>query len=327
MRAFIQHIFGEPWNEECRVVLDGFTALGIECIPFSNVDELDYARREDVVVGGMFVCEHALARLGKVPPAINYPESLRFALGRNVWESTVGELSTDMLPLFVKPAKEKDLPGIVVASERDLEPYFAKPRDYKVLCSEPVAFRSEWRCFIRHGKLIGIRHYNGQADCEPDQSTLKRIIRACANDPYLPAGFSVDLGVTDDGRTLLIEANDGYALDCYGLCAKEYALLLSARWAELVVVKDPLADVACESLCMLESEAKLSQEATLLLKELGYEHPRKDMSDDYLFAMEDAVADIAIYEANNLEDGSPDFNENRLNAAEEILDCIGLGKY
>lgn len=327
MRAFIHHIFGKPWNEECEVALEGFTALGIECIPFSNVDELDYARREDVVVGGLFVCEHALARLGKVPPTINYPESLHFALGRNVWESTVGELSADLLPLFVKPAKEKDLPGIVAASEQDLEPYLAKSHDCKVFCSEPEVFRSEWRCFIRYGKLIGIRHYNGQADCEPDQCTIEHIVRACADDTHLPAGFSVDLGVTENGRTLLIEANDGYALGCYGLSAKEYALLLSARWAELVGAKDPLADMGCVSLCRLESKANLSREAKQLLKELGYEIPRKDMSDDYLFAMEDALADVVICEANNLDDGSPELNMNRLNAAEEILDCIGLGKY
>lgn len=43
---------------------------------------------------------------------------------------------------------------------------------------------------------------------------------------------------TDDGRTLLVEVNDGYALGCYGLQHNLYAKLLAARWAELVGVPD-----------------------------------------------------------------------------------------
>lgn len=31
-----------------------------------------------------------------------------------------------------------------------------------------------------------------------------------------PNGYGIDFGVTDDGRTLLIEVNDGYALGSYG---------------------------------------------------------------------------------------------------------------
>lgn len=48
-----------------------------------------------------------------------------------------------------------------------------------------------------------------------------------------PNGYGIDFGVTDDGRTLLIEVNDGYALGSYGMYYLDYAKLLSARWAEL----------------------------------------------------------------------------------------------
>lgn len=53
-----------------------------------------------------------------------------------------------------------------------------------------------------------------------------------------PAGYAIDFGVTDDGRTLLVEVNDGYALGSYGLFYPEYAKLLSARWAELTSTED-----------------------------------------------------------------------------------------
>lgn len=51
----------------------------------------------------------------------------------------------------------------------------------------------------------------------------------------------MDFGLTDDGRTLMIEVNDGYALGCYGLLYVNYAKLLSARWAELTNTKDECA--------------------------------------------------------------------------------------
>ena len=51
----------------------------------------------------------------------------------------------------------------------------------------------------------------------------------------------MDFGVTADGRTLMIEVNDGYSLGCYGLLYLDYAKLLSARWAELTDTYDECA--------------------------------------------------------------------------------------
>ena len=51
-----------------------------------------------------------------------------------------------------------------------------------------------------------------------------------------------NFGKTDDGRTLLIEMNDGFAIGCYGLDDTLYAKFLAARWAELTGTKDPWAN-------------------------------------------------------------------------------------
>ena len=58
----------------------------------------------------------------------------------------------------------------------------------------------------------------------------------------IPAACSLDFGVTDDGRTLLIEMNDGFAIGCYGLPDEQYAKFLTARWTEMVQVDDPFDD-------------------------------------------------------------------------------------
>ena len=48
-----------------------------------------------------------------------------------------------------------------------------------------------------------------------------------------PAGYGIDFGITDDGKTLLVEVNDGHSLGNYNLRPVEYAKLLEARWDEL----------------------------------------------------------------------------------------------
>lgn len=53
-----------------------------------------------------------------------------------------------------------------------------------------------------------------------------------------PMACSIDIGVTKDGRTLLIECNDAYSLGSYGLQDFKYAKLLSARRSQLLGRED-----------------------------------------------------------------------------------------
>ena len=48
----------------------------------------------------------------------------------------------------------------------------------------------------------------------------------------------LDICVTKDGQTLLVEINDAYSLGCYGLASVFYAKLISARWSQILGVKD-----------------------------------------------------------------------------------------
>ena len=109
----------------------------------------------------------------------------------------------------------------------------------EILCSEALIFQSEWRCFVRYNEILGIRCYAGDSSKTCDMNIIARAVQECQE---LPAGCSLDFGVTDDGRTVLIEMNDGFALGCYGLNDELYAKLLSARWAELNGTIDALAD-------------------------------------------------------------------------------------
>ena len=68
-----------------------------------------------------------------------------------------------------------------------------------------------------------------------DPEILEQAVKAFKS---APAGYAMDIGVTEKGQTLLVEINDGFALGCYGADPIQYARLLSARWCELVGIHD-----------------------------------------------------------------------------------------
>lgn len=235
MRAYIHAFQGKPWNEECQAAYDGFTGLGIECVLFTTNEELARRSREDIVVGGMLIMHHSLTELGIQPLDYNYPEELHEYLGRNIRKVRLENVLKERLPVFIKPFEEKAAKGTIVNSREDFAEYRYMDRDAIVFCSDVVHFQSEWRCFVRYKKILGIQHYAGDSQKTPDQELMESAVRKYKE---IPAGCSLDFGVTDDGKTLLIEMNDGFAIGCYGLDPVRYAKMLYARWAELTGVED-----------------------------------------------------------------------------------------
>lgn len=139
------------------------------------------------------------------------------------------------LPIFIKPVEEKTAPGRIIRSYSDLSEYERLDPETEIYCSEVVHFISEWRCYLLYGRIIGICYYYGDINAECDREVINAAVKSY---PDIPAGCALDFGVTDDGRTLLIEMNDGYSLGVYGLESTLYARLLTARWAELNGTED-----------------------------------------------------------------------------------------
>lgn len=239
MKAYIYSFEGRPWNEECLAAFNGFSKLGIECVLFSTNEQLEQRTPEDVVVGGMLIMHHALSEMGISPPVFDYPDELKKYRGRNIRTVKLKDLKQEKLPVFIKPTEEKAAKGIVVNNWADISEYEHLDPKMDILCSDVVSFLSEWRCFIRYGKIIGIQFYNGDITNRCDLSVIEEAVRDFTT---IPAACSLDFGKTDDGRTLLIEMNDGFAIGCYGLDDTLYAKFLAARWAELTGTKDPWAN-------------------------------------------------------------------------------------
>ena len=70
----------------------------------------------------------------------------------------------------------------------------------------------EWRCFVYYDQIIDVRPYKGDWHYNYDAEVLDEIMDQFIEWDKRPMACSIDIGVTKDGRTLLIECNDAYSL-------------------------------------------------------------------------------------------------------------------
>jgi hypothetical protein len=120
-------------------------------------------------------------------------------------------------------------------------------------------FASEWRVYILRGEIIGMGRYDDRdvddTHSFPDMDIVGQMVSAYTKHDA-PAGFGLDVGVSEgpggenpfeDGRTKLVEVNDGWALGLYkGTCSpRDYLRLLEARWTDIVQLNDQGNEKAC----------------------------------------------------------------------------------
>lgn len=241
MKVYIQSKEnGIPHNDNFYSAYEGFLGMGFEVIPFWTPEQLSLAEREDIAVGYVGTVRRRLYELGITAPEMDYPEPLKKYLGRKVWPSTINTVSNnpELWPVFVKSVENKKFTGVTVRSTKDLIGCGCWGRDAEVICSEIIDLRAEWRTFVRYGKILDVRPYKGDWRRHYDPNVIENAVKEFAG---APKGYAADFGVTAEGKTVLIEVNDGYALGSYGLNENSYAKLLSARWAELTGTEDECA--------------------------------------------------------------------------------------
>lgn len=226
-----------PLSINRQTALVGFTQRGedVRLFDLEAFDALSLTR-EDTVVGGIGVVHRALKRLGLAVPALpSVPESLSAFAGRKTWRGPMIEARRAVErgePVFVKPLPDqpKLFTGQPFRQFSDLLSTAHVPDDMIVDCAELTPFVAEYRAFVMHGEIIGLRHYSGDPLIFPDADRLRAAVAAYRD---APAGYALDIGAAEDGRTLLVEVNDGFAIGAYGLPAIRYAALIAARWEEL----------------------------------------------------------------------------------------------
>lgn len=179
-RAYVQR---RPDKLVCpsNTAADGLAKLGYEVVWFDQeeADKLDLSP-DTLVVGFIDVCRNALKKItGKDVPVYNYPDELTGFLEREVGFGPLGSIRNDpeSWPVFVKPKGDvKIFSGRVIRSAVDLIATKGMTDDEEVWVSEVVEFKSEFRCFIQHGQVIGCRHYKGDPLVFPNPKIIQKMV-------------------------------------------------------------------------------------------------------------------------------------------------------
>lgn len=240
MKVYIcQNSEGQFATEDFFIAYDGFRKMGWEIQGVKRTTDFAELEPDNVVVGYVSDIHRALTKLGKeIPPELNYPDELHEFLGRKIWRSRINYIAShpELWNVFVKPAqRSKKFTGRVVRSTKDLIGCGDATEDTEIYCTEVVNFVSEWRCFVRYGEIMDVRRYKGDWRSHFDPAVIEKMVQLYTS---APNAYVLDVGVTDENRTLLVEVNNGYAAGGYGIESHDYAKFLSARWAQMTGSED-----------------------------------------------------------------------------------------
>ena len=240
-KAYIQILDGEFVNDASFYYYHGLKFLNI---PIELIEDRDLGKtvidKDTIVVAGVPATLKIFQRLGVTPPKpIDIPLELVNYCGRWVITTTIKDAldnSELQYPLFVKPAqKGKLFNGQIISCKEELEMlrYCDEEMDLEtpIFISEKVKFISEFRSFVLKGQILDCRKYSGDYKKVPDFSIIENAVKDFVSSPI---AYSIDFGVTEDGRTLLIECNDAYSLGPYGLNNLDLTRMFIYRWKEIV---------------------------------------------------------------------------------------------
>ncbi|MEZ5324748.1 MAG: ATP-grasp domain-containing protein [Verrucomicrobiales bacterium] len=158
-----------------------------------------------------------------------YPPELAEFMHRNVEKRLIGEVK---LGEFFKPAEEdhKLFSPRVKDDSFDSDLLISRiPPETAVFAVQAVKFVSEFRVYVNQGEVLDVCRYKGNPLQFPDTGTIAEMVSRCA---YYSSGFGLDVGVTSEGATALVELNDFCCLGNYGLRAIDYARAIAVRWEE-----------------------------------------------------------------------------------------------
>ncbi len=137
--------------------------------------------------------------------------------------------------IFIKPMEIKLFTGLVL----DGMVYTCLkglPEDTLVLAYEPFKekIRSEWRVYVQNDEIVDLRHYSGNLFAFPAYSYIYNIIKNNKRSEPFPSAYTIDIGVLQSDKNVVIEFNDMWAIGNYGVPNDIYLRLLQERYFEIV---------------------------------------------------------------------------------------------
>lgn len=211
-----------------------------------NADDVSLAalaetlRQGALPVGSVEFVRRAMSFAGIAEPQNrSYPQQLQPWLHREVKTVRLDQVRERA---FIKPATTKLFTGFVFDPDAVPDPINRHdceqdqvarglPGETLVYTSEVVEFLSEWRYYVQDGAILGGARYDAAgADDAPRPS--KQVLEACTEAMRGERPFALDVGVLADGRTAVVEVNDGWAIGLYkgAITPAQYLSFLISCW-------------------------------------------------------------------------------------------------
>jgi hypothetical protein len=223
------------------MVVDRASLAQIQDHKFDTNAYLDH-----VPVGSVEFCQAFMGRLGIEIPLRDapstYPNSLLHYLGRPVSARLYRDVPDGQ---FCKPVRTKIFTGHIKGQEWPFGETVPSDLDHvAVYASPPVNFISEMRCYVIDEQIIDIVPYvEDEGAARPshqvDMTIVQNAVRSFERENAI-RGYGIDFGVLDDGRTVVVEWNDGWALGHYRsdkMSIDRYIELCAARWEQILSLR------------------------------------------------------------------------------------------
>jgi hypothetical protein len=203
-----------------------------------------FVDQDTLVVGNIPFVRAALQQMGKqMPKHTPYPVEHAELMHRKV--RLIPSLRWALIqlengPMFIKPADGwKRFTGFVAHTETDHRfqgASLAKP----VWVSEPVEFIEEWRFYVVGGFIINFENVSDKMPLHNfylDICAIQRGVAKMHSSGQYPSAYVIDFGLLKDGRTALVEMNDGFSFGAYDTkesSGDSYWAVTATRWRELI---------------------------------------------------------------------------------------------
>jgi hypothetical protein len=167
-----------------------------------------------------FVTEYLQHFYGLTPKPLNVPEKLFHYSGRKIFNGTEKDIKGKM---FVKSNDYiKGTSGIWNEGEGG----GLTIGNYQFSDVIPDII-SEWRGFVYNRKLVGLQNYSGDFAKWPNVYVINGMIEMYKS---APIAYTLDIGISDERGTFVIECHDFFSCALYGFTDHKLLPLMFYKW-------------------------------------------------------------------------------------------------
>lgn len=235
----------------CYDAKQGAELLGVKVKTFIDVESVP-PTNTNIIVGSVEQSRKWLKHSGYTyPNALDMSVFNKSVLGRDICYEPLSNVKEQLLtsymmatrnpvayeyePVFIKPSDDiKAFTGFIVSDPRFIE-LWSEGYNGMVQVQPVLDIESEYRVYVTNNQIIGMKHYDGNWFVYPEPLMIGACRHAAEQLNY--HSYTLDIGVLADGSTILIEANDGFAVGNYGIDVEQYYLFLRNRWLQLTGIR------------------------------------------------------------------------------------------